>query len=75
MIRYKLNKGVLIMTDNIAVLQGYTKEVYAESSEGDLYLLIKPDTYLDSRFKAWCTDNQEFIIVTGWLYNINDLLE
>lgn len=54
------------MSDNGAVLAGYTKEVFLSSYEVDLYLLIKPDTDLDSRFKAWDTDNQEWLIVNGW---------
>jgi len=56
------------MTDNIAVLQGFTKEITLESSEGLLSLLIKPDEDIGQRFKAWDTDMQDFIIVNGWLY-------
>jgi hypothetical protein len=61
------------MTDNIAVLDGYTLEAVAESSDGlhDLYLLVKPGTDFDSTFKAWDTDNQEFIRVNGWLYSVS----
>lgn len=55
------------MTDNVAVIQGYTKEIIAECGAATLYLLIKPDTDLDSRFRAWDTDMQEFIMVNGWL--------
>ena len=58
------------MTDNVAVLDGYTKEVQLENYQGDeLYLLVKPDTDLGESFKAWCTDEQEFIRVSGWLWN------
>ena len=60
------------MTDNIAVMEGYTREVVAESDEHILFLLIKPGTYFDDRFKAWDTDAQEFIHVNGWLFTIND---
>jgi hypothetical protein len=55
--------------DNLAVMQGFTEEVTLTGSEHDLYLLIKPCTDLDSRFKAWDTDCQEFIYVNGWLFN------
>jgi hypothetical protein len=58
------------MGDNAAVLEGYTKEVVATCAEHELYLLIKPGTDLDSAFKAWDTDEQEFIRVNGWLYVI-----
>ena len=54
--------------DNLAVLQGFTEEVTLTSSDYDLYLLIKPGTDMDSRFKAWDTDCQEFIYVNGWLF-------
>jgi len=58
------------MGDNTAVLQGYTQQVVASCSDHDLYLFIKPDTDLDATFKAWDTDNQEFIRVNGWLYAV-----
>lgn len=60
------------MTDNVAVLEGFTREIIAESSAVTLYLLIKPDTDLDDRFKAWDTDGQEFIRVNGWLFVCED---
>ena len=59
------------MTDNTATLAGYTKEVHAFSGEGlELYLLIQPDTDTDGHFKAWDIDAQEFLLVTGWMFNI-----
>jgi hypothetical protein len=58
------------MTDNVAVLEGFTKEVEITSCRGEeLFLLVKPDTDMDSRFKAWCMDNQEYITVNGWLFS------
>ena len=54
--------------DNRAVTQGFTEEVTLTNWAHELYLLIKPDTDLDSRFKAWDTDCQEFIYVNGWLF-------
>ena len=54
------------MSDNAAVLAGYTKEVFLSSMEVDLFLLVKPETDLDSSFKAWDTDNQEWLRVNGW---------
>ena len=63
------------MTDNIATLDGYTESVTAESDDITLYLLIKPDTCLDSTFKAWDTDNQEYIRVNGWLFTYEDIEE
>ena len=60
------------MTDNIAVLDGFTRELVLESDYNTLFILIKPDTNLDARFKAWDTDEQEFIIVNGWLFTAHE---
>lgn len=60
------------MSDNTATLAGFTRDVMAFSSMVDLHLLIKPDTDLDSRFKAWDCDEQEWIIVNGWNFDIED---
>lgn len=57
------------MTDNVAVLDGYTEEVSAFGGAYDLSLLIRPGTDLDATFKAWDMDNQEFIRVNGWLFS------
>ena len=54
--------------DNLAVLKGFTEEITLTSAEHDLYLLVKPGTDPDSRFKAWDTDCQEFVYVNGWLF-------
>jgi hypothetical protein len=60
-----------IPSDNSAVRDGYTKEVHAFAPEGlELYLLVKPDADLDGHFRAWDMDAQEFITVTGWMFNI-----
>ena len=56
------------MSDNVAVLEGFTREAVASSGEIDLYLLIKPGTDLDSSFRAWDTDEREYITVNGWLF-------
>lgn len=61
------------MSDNIAVLDGYTESVEADCGEHVLYLLVKPNTDFESAFKAWDTDNQEFIRVNGWLYDVREM--
>lgn len=55
------------MTDNIAVLDGYTEQVYAEYQGVILNLLVKPDTDLSDRFKAWDMDYQEWLHINGWV--------
>ena len=60
------------MTDNVAVLDGYTREVNADCIEHNLDLLIKPDTDLDGTFRAWDMHGQEFIRVNGWLFTFEE---
>jgi hypothetical protein len=40
------------MTDAIATSRGFTRYVLADSDQVSLYLLLKPDTDLDSTFRA-----------------------
>ena len=59
------------MSDNIATLDGYTQEVHAFAGEGlELYLLVRPGTDFDTYFQAWDMDAQEFILVSGWMFNV-----
>lgn len=61
------------MTDNIAVLDGYTVEYMAESENGEYCfpILTKPDVDLDSTFKCWDMDSQEYIRLNGWLWTFS----
>lgn len=61
------------MTDNVAVLDGFTREVMGYSDHHDLHLLIQPDADLDGSFKAWCCDEQEWLRVHGWLFTFEDV--
>ena len=60
------------MSDNVAVLNEFTREVVASNAAYDLFLLVKPDADLSGAFRAWDTDNQEFIRVNGWLFDVQD---
>ena len=63
------------MSDNIAVLDGFTDEYLATNDRGaDLHILARPGTDLDDCFRAWCCDEQEFIRVNGWLYTFEMIL-
>ena len=61
------------MSDNVAVLQGYTREVVATGNTMDLLLLVKPDQEFDGTFKAWDCDAQEFITINGWLFAFEEV--
>ena len=61
------------MGDNGAVLEGYTREVMASYLDVNLFMLVKPDTDFDSRFRAWDTDAQGYIMVNGWMFEIQDI--
>jgi hypothetical protein len=65
--------GARPMTDNIATLRGFTRYVLADSDQVSLHLLIRPNTDLDSTFRAWDTDEQCWIKVNGWLFTIEDI--
>lgn len=59
-------------SDNGAHMAGYTQEYIAESGRCvDLHISIKPGTDLDSAFKAFCHDTQEYITVNGWLFTFD----
>lgn len=60
------------MSDNIAVLDGFTREVHGSGGAHELFLLVKPDADLGDRFTAWDMDAQEFISVNGWLFSFED---
>ena len=55
------------MTDNVAVLEGFTEAWTARGGMEEAFLLVRPGTDFDDRFKAWDCDEQEFIHVNGWL--------
>jgi len=56
------------MTDNVAILDGYTVEVVASRPDQMLFLLVKPNTNVMSEYRAWDMDEQKYIRVPGWLF-------
>lgn len=58
------------MTDNVAILDGYTEEYHAVWSGNETDLLVKPRTDLNGYFKAWDMHCQEYIQVRGWNYEL-----
>lgn len=53
------------MTDNAAILEGYTDEWMANNGFVTFPILVKPGTDLRFEFRAWDMDNQEFIRLAG----------
>jgi hypothetical protein len=70
-------KGGLDMSDNIAVLDGFTEQFMAYSSDGlnDMFIMVKPNTDMDGTFKAWDSDNQEYAFINGWLWSFERVAE
>ena len=60
------------MRDTIPITAGYTRRVIAFDAGPELLLLVRPDTDLDGRFKAWNCDEEEFVEVTGWEFTFED---
>lgn len=58
----------LPVSDTGAIARGFTRAIVAECDEYTLYLLVKPDVDLDSRFKAWNRDEGQWLEVSGWLF-------
>lgn len=45
----------------------------AESGHIILDITIESGTDLDSRFKAWCNDENEYIIINGWMFTFSEV--
>lgn len=58
------------MSDNGAVMDGYTQEVFAHCGEAELYLLVKPGTDFSGTFHAWDMDLQCYVDVDGGMFSI-----
>lgn len=71
----KLNARIEGATEAAAIRSGYTRPVYLVLGFYSFAALIEPDTDLDDRFKAFDTDNGEWLTVNGWLLESVDELE
>lgn len=62
------------MSDNTAILAGYTREIIASAGDiFDLHLFVKPDADLGDVFPAYDADACTFIRVNGWLFSFEDV--
>ena len=53
------------MSDNVAVLDGFTKEILIETKDRVIFALVRPDTKFAGMYHAWDTDNQEYVKIEG----------
>lgn len=62
------------MSDNTAILAGYTRELIGDSGmDYTLHLFVKPDADLDGSFKAYDADECEWLMVSGWNFTWEDV--
>ena len=54
-------------SDNAAVMRGYTRHVILSGEGAGFAALVMPGADLGETFKCFDTDNQEWLIVSGWL--------
>lgn len=55
------------MSDNEAVLNGWTRELMCSAGENEIHILVDPEVDLDTRFRAWDCDSQEIVVINGWM--------
>ena len=61
------------MSDNTAILAGFTREYIAENGGYEVHIFVRPDAELDGEFTAYDADNCEFITVIGWNVTLDDV--
>jgi len=57
-----------IITDNGAVLAGYTQEFFATSNNFDIHISVKPDADLLGTIWAFDHDEQQMININAWYF-------
>lgn len=63
----RYNHGTERTGDNGAVMLGFSVHKLIDIGGSEFAALCHPDTDFDGRFKCFDTDNQEWLIVNGWL--------
>lgn len=60
------------MSDNEAVMRGYSEPMVLEAVDHShtLYVLAQPYADLDGSFRVWDTDEQEWLCLNGWQYDV-----
>jgi hypothetical protein len=63
------------MSDNTAILAGFTKEIMAYGGMCELHLFVRPHADLDGTFKAYDADECDWLAVNGWNFNIEIIVD
>ncbi len=61
-------------TDNEAQALGYTKQLMAEANCMSMHISVRPDADLDGVIRAFDHDNQEYILLNGWMWEFEPVL-
>lgn len=61
------------VSDNCCTRMGWIEAFAAPYSGTELHISYPPEADLDDTFKAFCHDEQEMIIIKGWLTEINPI--
>lgn len=61
------------MSDNTAILAGFTREIYVDDGLECRHLFVKPGDYLDGAFRAYDADYCEWVTIAGWRVAIEDV--
>jgi len=56
-------------TKEFAQQKGFTQKHNCECVEYNFSLLVKPNTDLNDRFKAYCLYDECFLMVNGWMFS------
>ena len=59
------------MSDNTAILAGYTVEYLASGGDYEIHVFAKPDADLDGCVRVYDADECEFIILNGWMWSFD----
>jgi hypothetical protein len=62
---------VAFLSEARALALGYVRRIYVENATECADLLVKPNADLDGRFKAFSLDDETWVIVSGWLFEID----
>ena len=54
-----------------ALAKGFTRRIWADSSDCSFDCLIKPEADLEGRLMAFDVENNEWVRLNGWMFDID----